>query len=571
MAAPQSTALPDAPQRNESEDEFVSKANAFVAALEPFRQELQTQADFVNDQSEFIDETVNDNLTAINTVSDNIGDVNTVSGNIADVGTVADNVSDVNTVAGIESDVQTVAGISYDVVDLAVVASDIPAAVANAANIADAASLSRRQAMYARSVAKHSPSIPETMRLDYSSHIYGFGNAEDGVINDIQDADTAVSFSRTSAKMVADATGRLHEFAPGEIAYSVDTETMHQFAVIEGQATNLIAWSENLSNAAWVKSRISATSYSIESPTDSIGAYKIEEDSDTGVHRLTYQVSAPSEKLTLSFYIKPDERDKFSARIYDAAGGSTIASAVFDMSSESATASIGRAYINEKLTNGWFRVSISSDAEATGGTVSAWIELINDAGESSYFGDTGSGLYVFGGQLENSCCVTSYIQTYGSQATRDDDSIYRTLGSEYAEGSCTFVFNIDSYDISEQSTTANYLVATDGRYLEVRLNNTNGVVVNVGGSVMALPISTVDIESGKIGVTIEAGERVSVAHNGAIVGTYSGNVDAIPAGSDVYFDGSRPTAGTIRSTIRRTIDVMAPISVSDAFLAEITA
>jgi len=126
MAAPQSTPLPDAPRRNESEDVFVEKANAFVAALEPFRQELQTQADFVNDQSEFIGETVNDNLTAINTVSDNIGKVNTVSGNIANVGTVADNVSDVNTVASIKSSVQTVAGVSSDVEDLAAVASDIP-------------------------------------------------------------------------------------------------------------------------------------------------------------------------------------------------------------------------------------------------------------------------------------------------------------------------------------------------------------------------------------------------------------------------------------------------------------
>jgi hypothetical protein len=46
MAAPQSTALPTAPVRNEGEAEFISKSNAFVAALEPFRVELQDQADF---------------------------------------------------------------------------------------------------------------------------------------------------------------------------------------------------------------------------------------------------------------------------------------------------------------------------------------------------------------------------------------------------------------------------------------------------------------------------------------------------------------------------------------------
>ena len=48
MAAPQSSQLPPAPQRNEAEAEFTQKANTFVAALEPFRQDLQAQADFVD-------------------------------------------------------------------------------------------------------------------------------------------------------------------------------------------------------------------------------------------------------------------------------------------------------------------------------------------------------------------------------------------------------------------------------------------------------------------------------------------------------------------------------------------
>lgn len=55
MAAPQSSPLPVAPQRNEAEADFTQKANAFVSALEPFRQELQQQADFVNDEVDQFD------------------------------------------------------------------------------------------------------------------------------------------------------------------------------------------------------------------------------------------------------------------------------------------------------------------------------------------------------------------------------------------------------------------------------------------------------------------------------------------------------------------------------------
>lgn len=48
MAAPQSTPLPPAPLRSEPRGTFVKKANDFVAAFEPFRQELQAQSDFVD-------------------------------------------------------------------------------------------------------------------------------------------------------------------------------------------------------------------------------------------------------------------------------------------------------------------------------------------------------------------------------------------------------------------------------------------------------------------------------------------------------------------------------------------
>jgi len=69
MAAPQSTPLPPAPQRNESESEFISKSNAFVAALPPFQVDLQAQADFVDqrvaDQATLITDATNTAIAAV--------------------------------------------------------------------------------------------------------------------------------------------------------------------------------------------------------------------------------------------------------------------------------------------------------------------------------------------------------------------------------------------------------------------------------------------------------------------------------------------------------------------------
>lgn len=81
MAAPISTALPTAPATSDSPDVFEEKAFAFVGALEPFRVDLQAQADFVND---------------------NVGpgsDAETVANIAADVSAVADVAPDVSLLA----------------------------------------------------------------------------------------------------------------------------------------------------------------------------------------------------------------------------------------------------------------------------------------------------------------------------------------------------------------------------------------------------------------------------------------------------------------------------------------
>lgn len=56
MAAPQSTPLPLAPGPNDPGDVFDDKAYQFTSALEPFRQELQGQADFVDTKATAADD-----------------------------------------------------------------------------------------------------------------------------------------------------------------------------------------------------------------------------------------------------------------------------------------------------------------------------------------------------------------------------------------------------------------------------------------------------------------------------------------------------------------------------------
>jgi len=445
MAAPQSTPLPDAPQRNESEDVFVEKANAFVAALEPFRQELQTQADFVNDQSEFIGETVNDNLTAINTVSDNIGKVNTVSGNIANVGTVADNVSDVNTVASIKSSVQTVAGVSSDVEDLAAVASDIPTVAANVSDLPAAAAMSRRMALYSRSLAMNPPLYNETLRLDYTNRAFGIGDAETGLIDEVVDFGNAHTFSRASSAWYWSANGKLVEAGPNEPRFDHDPVTGGPLGLlIEPQRTNLIPYSEDPTQTAW--------DYEDCAPegTETVAGVTLSAVSTDGTApfariRVREGVALTGgSQYALSFLVRPGSPDLIALRgggasaskFYVAISGLTSGNLSFSVS-PGTDPELSMAWSDYKvLPSGLIYVELGLNALVD----TTLAVLINVAfGDNGAYADAGAyGAF----QLEDtgySGTPSSYISTSGAAATRAADNAIRTLGDEVTGDAITIV------------------------------------------------------------------------------------------------------------------------------------
>ena len=74
--------------------------------------------------------------------------------------------------------------------------------------------------------------------------------------------------------------------------------------------------------------------------------------------------------------------------------------------------------------SGWYRCILSVTSTSTPAYFN-W-NMLNDAGDVAYTGDGTSGLYAYGFQLEAGSYATSYIPTYGTSVTRNQDRCVQT-------------------------------------------------------------------------------------------------------------------------------------------------
>jgi len=178
--------------------------------------------------------------------------------------------------------------------------------------------------------------------------------------------------------------------------------------LIEGVRTNTFLYSEDFSNATWLKERISVSSNVTTAPDGTSTADKLVENTDNNSHRARQNAnSTQNVEYTLSYYLKASERTK--ARVF-AAG--LNANAYFDLSTGSiigaptlCAASIVSA------GNGWYRCAITyTQTSATSAAQIHWVAILNAAGDFVYTGDGTSGIFIWGAQLEIGV-LTDYIPT----------------------------------------------------------------------------------------------------------------------------------------------------------------
>ncbi len=382
--------------------------------------------------------------------------------------------------------------------------------------------------------------------------------------------DPRIAFSRASIATRFNKYGLLETVPANAARIEYDPVTLEAKGLfIEESRANLLLQSNAFSTPWGVTTApLMTKTQDVTSPTGAVDGWSFIEDNQTSQKYATQTYTAGSLTTvhTLSVFVKAvsgSAQRYLALRLSDAASSSTNKiRAVFNpntgawatapVASGNATAASGSI---QDVGNGWYRVSVSGAPQTTGTATGVLVHIA--VGNSttnelpSYLGVTGSGLNVFGAQLEAGTFPTSYIPTAASAVTRAADTATMSgtnLTSWFNQSPGTIVADtnisaalVDKFIVTIKNTASVYAVA-------LRRNPSNIPVVYFrNGASEDLGNSTFTTGRYKIGGSWEAG-TTSMAFNGNFATRAN---TAVPTNADVMVIGASAFSNAhINDTIR---------------------
>lgn len=186
-------------------------------------------------------------------------------------------------------------------------------------------------------------------------------------------------------------------------------------------ATNLLTYSEDFTNAAWIKNSCTISSNAVAAPDGTTTMDRIVSAAATAFTALEVYFTTTAGNYVQSWFVKADDATKVQL-LWNTGFSSQYAN--FNLSTKTVAAG---TYLNagiEDLGNGFLRIFLASPLAAT--TSRAYIALIDsdtEARAGSFEGDGTLGLYAWGAQVEAGAVPSSYIKTAGSTATRAAETL----------------------------------------------------------------------------------------------------------------------------------------------------
>lgn len=287
------------------------------------------------------------------------------------------------------------------------------------------------------------PAFESTLDLDFINNR--------SVVNGVAGSALAlVTFTRSTTGTYFGADGLLKTAAINEPRFEYDPVSFRPLGLlIEESRANLLTYSEQFDNAAWIKGDTTVTANATTAPDGSSNADKLLESATTTQHYIVIPYTdGVGTTLTLSAYFKAAERTFVLLQLSDNATGS--ANVLVNLSTSSTAVSTGGPFSLPIPTvmavgNGWYRCTLTTTRTGAG---TAWPYIsISTGGGPSYAGDGTSGLYIWGAQLEAGAFATSYIPTTTASVTRGADVASMTganFSSWYNQGEGSVIIDFDS-------------------------------------------------------------------------------------------------------------------------------
>jgi len=267
--------------------------------------------------------------------------------------------------------------------------------------------------------------------------------------------------------------------------------------LVEPQRTNLQTYSEDFSNAVWIKVNSTINSNALIAPDGNTTGDKLIEDTNTGRHSAAIVV-IPSTNGDYSFsvFVKAGERTKLQIDEAFSVGGSVN----FDLTTGTATTTApARNGKIENYGNGWFKCS-GTWTFLGGATTVLYINLLDNSNSNFYTGNGTSGIFLWGAQLEAGNFATSYIPTTTAAVTRNADTILKTgitslIGQ--TEGTMFIDTNIDNISSQTNEPVLFYTRGTSFAFIEITSTGIVYAAFNDGSTFTGLITAVVGLQNGR--------------------------------------------------------------------------
>jgi hypothetical protein len=192
--------------------------------------------------------------------------------------------------------------------------------------------------------------------------------------------------------------------------------------LVEESRENLLLRSEEFNNAYWIKVNSSTIQNAAVDPRGTTTAQKLLTNTTNNIHGVRRDETVlASSAYTLSFYAKAGEYTFLAIN-----HGHTLVAdfhTFFNLSSGTiGTSAAGNSPTIQAAGNGWYRCSVTRTTGVSQTSLSSRALACQSDNVVAFTGDTSSGIFIWGAQLEAGAFPTSYIPTTTTALTRPVDS-----------------------------------------------------------------------------------------------------------------------------------------------------
>lgn len=235
------------------------------------------------------------------------------------------------------------------------------------------------------------------------------------------------TFTRASAAYQTSSAGLLSSLAADAVR-STHYIGGERTILLEAQRTNLLTYSEQFDNAAWLKSVASVSANAATAPDGAVTADKLIPNSGAGLASGTAgsvtQATTVSGGATWALSIYAEAAGFPGIQLRE--GAVTGTEAYVDLTTGAVTYRVGTsAGMNVTATDaGSGRWRVQATRTTDGGETSCTVNIKPAGGSDT--GDGTSGVYLWGAMLEQASLASSYIKTEGATASRAVDALSLT-------------------------------------------------------------------------------------------------------------------------------------------------